>query len=374
MSSSSSPRTLATMPPEVHYHVLTALASFQDLGATVLAARPLHAAFDAHRRKVLSSVGRNFLGALFTDALLLARCLEKRDGSEALKVKGLSGSTVRLLVQNADTVGALQAIVFGLLKEDSAVDIHSKPSLTKFAKSPRVVVPSESESIRFKSAAYRFCVYCLLTTSDARIAFLNRFPKIQILELSHFVTGLWTLVSVIRGRPLDTDQDWELASNVLSTAPHSVLALWKMKQEKAGTDKAEFKAALKVASASSSSSASASSSAYYDGEVEGESFMGAWCDLMEAQRFPAPAHDEAQAHAHALDAGTGAEWQAILDSGNVRALAALAFAEQEEKEKRDRELSELEEAEPVVQPENRKKKVNGKGKQKKRGGLDDPFC
>ncbi|KAJ7115335.1 hypothetical protein C8R44DRAFT_223156 [Mycena epipterygia] len=202
---SASQRSLATVPQDIQYQLLNSLSDFKDLAAVVLTARPLHNAFKTHRRKVLSSVGRNFLGSLFTDALLLARCQEKRDGSDALKVKGLSSSTVRLLVNNADALAELQTIVFGLLKDENLVDINRKPTLTRFAESPPVVIPSETESLRFKFAAYRFCVYCLLQPSG-RLAFLNRYPTIQILELAHFVNGLYTLIHVIRGRPPAADE------------------------------------------------------------------------------------------------------------------------------------------------------------------------
>ncbi|KAJ7830129.1 hypothetical protein B0H13DRAFT_1916068 [Mycena leptocephala] len=184
--SSHSSRSLTTVPREMHYRLLTALPSFPDPAATVLAACLLHSAFDAHRRKVVSAVGRNFLGGIFTDALPLARFREKREDSDALKVKGLSAGTVRLLVKNGDVVGELQGIVFGLMKDPNVVEcvlyfvwgdveiydvcsgsIHSRPSLSKFAKAPPVV-PIRDRIRRFKSAAYRFYVYCLLNTSDAR--------------------------------------------------------------------------------------------------------------------------------------------------------------------------------------------------------------
>ena len=115
-----SSQSLSTIPPEIHYRLLSSLSDFSSLSAAVLTVRPLHAAFDAQRRKVLSSVGRNFLGSLFSDALLLARCQEKRDG--VVEAKGLSPSTVRLLVNNADAVGELQTIVFGLLRDENAVE------------------------------------------------------------------------------------------------------------------------------------------------------------------------------------------------------------------------------------------------------------
>jgi hypothetical protein len=102
-----SSQSLTTVPSEIHYRLLSSLSDFSSLSAAVLTARPLHAAFDARRRKVLSSVGWNFLGSLFSDALLLARCQEKRDGLSPREVKGLSPSTVRLLVNNAEAVGEL---------------------------------------------------------------------------------------------------------------------------------------------------------------------------------------------------------------------------------------------------------------------------
>ncbi|KAJ6552832.1 hypothetical protein B0H19DRAFT_1155050 [Mycena capillaripes] len=272
--------SLSTIPQDVHYQLLNSLPDFKDLSAAVLSARPLHNAFQTNRKRVLSAVGRNFLGTVFTDALLLARCQEKHDGSAALKVKGLSSSTVRLLVNNAETVGELQAIMFGLLKDQSPVDPQKKDTMTRFANAPPVVAASETESIRFKSAAYRFCVYCLLQTSEARNAFLRRYPKIQVLELSHFVNALWVLVSVIRGRPLETDRDWDFISNTLSTGPHNILQLWKMRQNLLAGDylaSLDFKAALKAAGTRND-----------DGSDDDDTdFMTQWCDLIDALNFPA---------------------------------------------------------------------------------------
>ncbi|KAJ7691352.1 hypothetical protein B0H17DRAFT_1201198 [Mycena rosella] len=254
-----SARSLATIPQEVHHRLLISLSDFDDLAAAVLCARPLHRAFAANRRKVLSSVGRNFLGALFTDALLLARGQEKRD--RVGNMKGFSPGTVRLLVQNAEMVGELQGVMFGLLSE-GAVNIGSKLSLTRFADAPPVVIPSETESQRFKAAAYRFCVYCLLQLEDDRLAFLNRYTAIQVLELANFVNALYILVHVIRGRAHESDDDWNFASSVMSTGPHAILDLWAMKR----TGEWGFKAVLKAAGRGSGD----------------EHFMNEWCDVLAA--------------------------------------------------------------------------------------------
>jgi hypothetical protein len=114
--------SLSTIPQDIHYHLLTSLSDFKSLAAAVLSTRTLHNAFQSNRRRILSSVGHNFLGSVFTDALLLARCQEKRDGLPSLKVKGLSTSTIQLLVRNADTIGELQGIMFGLLKDQHSVE------------------------------------------------------------------------------------------------------------------------------------------------------------------------------------------------------------------------------------------------------------
>jgi hypothetical protein len=116
---------LAAAPPDIHRQLLSAVCDFADLRALVLTARPLHVAFSVNRKRVLSSVAHNFLGGIFTDALLLARGIEKRDGllsDNARKTKGLSATTVRLLVKNADMVEALQQIVFGLLKTEDKLE------------------------------------------------------------------------------------------------------------------------------------------------------------------------------------------------------------------------------------------------------------
>ncbi|KAJ7046216.1 hypothetical protein C8F04DRAFT_1387822 [Mycena alexandri] len=267
---------LATVPQDIHYKLLSSLHGFEDLSATVLSARALHSAFQSNRRRVLSAVGRNFIGSIFTDALLLARAQEKRDGLAALKVKGLSSSTVRLLVNNAETIGELQTIVFGLLKDQHAVDLRNRATMTQFAEAPPIVAASETESIRFKVAAYRFSVYCLIGSLEGRIAFLKRYPQLQILELSHFVNALWILASVIRGRPLETDRDWDLVSTLMSTGPHNILRLWTLKF----THPVEFKAAL------NEHKKCADNDEDEGGEVY---FMAEWCDLMDAQGFPSDA-------------------------------------------------------------------------------------
>ncbi|KAJ7776183.1 hypothetical protein B0H16DRAFT_1858960 [Mycena metata] len=287
--------SLATVPQEIHYKLLSSLHDFEDLSATVLSTRALHSAFQSNRRRVLSAVGRNFIGNIFTDALLLARAQEKRDGSAALNVKGLSSSTVRLLVDNAETIGELQTIVFGLLKDQHTVDLRNRATMTQFAEAPPIVVASETESIRFKAAAYRFSVYCLIGSLEGRIAFLKRYPQLQILELSHFVNALWILASVIRGRPLETDRDWDLVSTLMSTGPHNILRLWTLKL----THPAAFKAALLDEHKKSADD--------YDG------FMEEWCDLMDVQGFPSDA---------------GLRECAILDgaAGHERAVSALEAA------------------------------------------------
>ncbi|KAJ7116248.1 hypothetical protein C8R43DRAFT_960917 [Mycena crocata] len=320
----------ATVPQDIQFQLLRALSDFKDLDAVVLTAHPLHNAFQANRRKVFSSVGRNFLGSLFTDALLLARCQEKRDGSAALKVKGLSPTTVRLLVDNAEMVTELQVIVFGLLQD------------------PEIVDPSQTESTRFKAAAYRFCVYCLLQTAESRLAFLNRYPKIQILELSHFATGLWTLVSVIRGRPLDTDADWDLVSRVMSTGPPTVLDLWKMKR----AEDPQFRTALKDAARTGTGN---------------DDFMTDWCDLVDEHRHPphvGPLPDLKPIGSAILDR----ENAQLVEALRVRAEAEAAAAAAEEENAG---------AAGAAEGGN----VNGKGKGRGRGrqttlvkgGMDDPF-
>ncbi|KAJ7611536.1 hypothetical protein DFH06DRAFT_1244401 [Mycena polygramma] len=270
--------SLSTLPQDIHYHLLSSLSSFADLAATVLAARPLHTAFQTHRARVLSSVARNYVGGgrLFGDALLLVRCQEKAYGygcdygststsgvhgvrgkgaktknKSKPKTKGLSSGTVRLLVGNARVVAELLGVMWGLVREEKQQEnVDSGSGLPLPA-----VAASETESVRFNSAAYRFCVYCLLPTADARryvppcpvhfsthselrpypfahfyrspnkfinhrvhSAFLKRYPKIEVLELSHFVGALWVLVSVIRGRPAENERDcaWNLVVLCLS--------------------------------------------------------------------------------------------------------------------------------------------------------------
>ncbi|KAJ7623052.1 hypothetical protein DFH06DRAFT_1230775 [Mycena polygramma] len=231
--------SLSTLPQDIHYHLLSCLSSFADLAATVLAARPLHTAFQTHRARVLSSVARNFVGGgrLFGDALLLVRCQEKAYGygcdygstsasgvrgkgakkpkvKPKPKTKGLSSGTVRLLVANARVVAELLGVMWGLVREDKQnEEVDTGSGLPVPA-----VAASETESVRFTSAAYRFCVYCLLPTADARSAFLKRYPKIEVLELSHFVGALWVLVSFIRGRPAENERDcaWNLVVLCLS--------------------------------------------------------------------------------------------------------------------------------------------------------------
>ncbi|KAJ7159776.1 hypothetical protein C8R46DRAFT_1287444 [Mycena filopes] len=275
--------SLASLPQTIQYQLLSSLLDFKDLSATVLSARPLHSAFEAHRKRVLSAVGHNFLGSIFTDALLLARGQEKRVGSDALKVKGLPSSSVRLLVNNAETIGELQTIVFGLLKDQHAVDPRNRATMARFAEAPPNVIASATESIRFKSAAYRFCVYCLIGTLEGRVAFLRRYPQLQILELSHFVNALWILASVIGGRPLETDRDWDLVSALISTGPHNMLRLWKLRLD----DPSQLKAAL---SAYKKRSELGRDDEDDDDDEGGEAyFMAEWCDLMDAQGFPADA-------------------------------------------------------------------------------------
>ncbi|KAJ6505789.1 hypothetical protein C8R47DRAFT_1102427 [Mycena vitilis] len=221
--------SLSTLPQDIHYHLLSSLSSFADLAATVLAARPLHTAFQTHRARVLSSVARNFVGGerLFGDALLLVRCQEKAYGygydygstltsgvrgrgaktknmsKPKAKTKGLSSGTIRLLMGNARVVGELLEVMWGLVREDKQTEIADSGLGLPVPALPA----SETETIRFNSAAYRFCVYCLLPTADARSAFLKRYPQIEVLELSHLVGALWVLVSVIRGRPAENERD-----------------------------------------------------------------------------------------------------------------------------------------------------------------------
>ncbi|KAF8185266.1 hypothetical protein K438DRAFT_1973978 [Mycena galopus ATCC 62051] len=299
--------SLASVPQDIHYHILASLADFKDLSSTVLSTRMLHNAFQTNRRRVLSSVARNFLGGVFIDALLLARCQEKRNGSAALKVKGLSSSTIRLLVGNAKTIGELQTIMFGLL-QDSSVDVQKKDTMAQFASAPPTVAASEPESIRFKSAAYRFCVFCLLQTAEARKAFLKRYPTIQVLELSHFVNALWALVCVIRGRALETDRDWNFLANVVSTGPEKVLELWKLKQEalvKPGWYLEDFKFELKDAGTRKKTKTHKKDGSNEDNENAAD-LMEEWCNLMDGYEFPPDATD------------------AILDARHGQCVALLA--------------------------------------------------
>ncbi|KAJ7872691.1 hypothetical protein B0H13DRAFT_2280214 [Mycena leptocephala] len=206
--------SLSTIPQDIHYHLLTSLSDFKSLAAAVLSTRTLHNAFQSNRK---------------------ARWLTLAQS------QGLSTSTIQLLVRNADTIGELQGIMFGLLKDQHSVDSRAlRRSLRAFPGFLLKKRVTHDLTVRPRPNPYasspprKICVYCLLQTPEARSAFLKRYPKIQILELSHFVSALWILVCVIRGRPLETDRDY-------------------------------FRAAMKAAGA------------YTDDNAD---FMGVWCDLM----------------------------------------------------------------------------------------------
>ncbi|KAF7367844.1 hypothetical protein MSAN_00848900 [Mycena sanguinolenta] len=203
-------------------------------------------------------------------------------------------------MKNAETIDELQTMMFGLLKEPS-IDIRKKGTMTQFASAPPIVAASETESTRFKAAAYRFSVFCLLQTSEARKAFLKRYPIIQVLELSHFASALWTLVSVIRGRSLETDRDWKFLSNIMSTGPDNILQLWKMKQNALAAThnwaSMDFKLALKEAGMNQVRMEQA------DDDGDDNDLMGEWCNLMDAYDFPVHADDAIldEQHEHCVE-------------------------------------------------------------------------
>ncbi|KAJ7726575.1 hypothetical protein DFH07DRAFT_782702 [Mycena maculata] len=190
--------TLTTIPTDLQYHLLSILPHFYDLGALILTARCFHDIYKPRRKPLLDAVGRNFLGCLFDEALLLARTQESAYELGDASVEGFSSVTVLLVINNDYIANSLEPVVFRLLKADA----------------------SEFEF-------WRFCLQSRKTTTK----FLKTIPQNELLELSHFVKGISNLIYAMRGVPHQSDHNWDFISSVLSTGPENILRLWDACQD-----------------------------------------------------------------------------------------------------------------------------------------------
>ncbi|KAJ7447579.1 hypothetical protein B0H11DRAFT_365848 [Mycena galericulata] len=222
---------LITVPTDVQYHLLSILPHFYDLGALILTARCFHDIYKAKRRLLLDEVGKNFLGSLFDEALLLARAQEAAYGLGDASVEGFSTNTIFLVINNDYIATSLEPLVFGLMKADSSTfDIYDSESLARFAEAPFTAEASPTESIRFKAAVSRFWRFCL-EPRKRRGKFLTKLTPNALLELSHFVNGISNLIYALRGKPQESDHDWDFLASVLSTGPENILRLWDALQD-----------------------------------------------------------------------------------------------------------------------------------------------
>ncbi|KAJ6605375.1 hypothetical protein DFH09DRAFT_1269647 [Mycena vulgaris] len=219
-------RKLTTIPSDIQHYLLSLLPDFYDLGALVLTSRCFHDIYKSRRTFFLDEVARNLLGALFTDAILLARAQEATCHLGDRSAKGFSSDTVLLVINNNYIVRVLEGIVFGLLKEDNKrFDIYESESLARFVDVPFTYDPSPTEAIRFKAAAYRFWRFCLQPAKE-RAPFLKTFERNELLEMKHFVKGVSNLIYAMRGQPQESDGDWDFVASVLSTGPENIVNLW----------------------------------------------------------------------------------------------------------------------------------------------------
>ncbi|KAJ7726565.1 hypothetical protein DFH07DRAFT_852677 [Mycena maculata] len=222
---------LTTIPADLQYRLLSILPHFYDLGALILTARCFYDIYKAHSQPLLDAVGKIFLGSLFEEALVLARTQEAAYGLGDASVEGFSGNTVLLVINNDYIARSLEPVVFGLLKANSSTfDIYDPESLARFSDSPFTAEASPTESIRFKGAVYRFWRFCL-QPRKGRTKFLQKLPLHELLELSHFVSGISDLIYAMRGVPQESDHDWDYISSVQSTGPENILRLWNACQD-----------------------------------------------------------------------------------------------------------------------------------------------
>ncbi|KAF7338943.1 hypothetical protein MVEN_01970500 [Mycena venus] len=222
----SSPSTLTTIPADIHYHLLSILPDFYDLGAVIRTHRCFHDVYKTRRKTLLDDVAKNLLGCLFDEAVLLARAQEATYGLGDPSVKGFSSDTVILVVNNDYILKSLEMVVFGLMKADEKkFDIYDAESLERFVEEPFTEEASPTESIRFKAAGYRFWRF-VLQPAKKRTAFLKKLAPNELLELRHFVSGISNLIYAIRRQPQESDHDWDFISSVQSTGPENILRLW----------------------------------------------------------------------------------------------------------------------------------------------------
>ncbi|KAF8185214.1 hypothetical protein K438DRAFT_1973932 [Mycena galopus ATCC 62051] len=73
--------SLTTIPADIHFHLLSILPNFSDLGALILAHRRFHEVYKAGRKTLFQDVARNVLGCFSDEALLPARELEAGSGA-----------------------------------------------------------------------------------------------------------------------------------------------------------------------------------------------------------------------------------------------------------------------------------------------------
>ncbi|KAJ7169135.1 hypothetical protein C8R43DRAFT_982450 [Mycena crocata] len=224
--------SLAALPEQLQYELLSYLPDFSALISLVSTSRCFYAVFSTHRDLVLKAVTENFIG------LPLCEVPTGDFVNSGLETANSSVSrTIKFLMRDLE---ALEPIVFRLLiHQDAHWDEPDR-------------CPSASESARLRRAAYRFSTFCALSSAHQQSNLLAQLATIEVFELVHLVDGLRKMVSVLE----DDDPDDEgRISRIVSTGPGHIWRLWNLRREgpafretmaaaAAGTDDGAFDDAL----------------------------------------------------------------------------------------------------------------------------------
>ncbi|KAK7007885.1 hypothetical protein R3P38DRAFT_2792020 [Favolaschia claudopus] len=243
---------LLSIPADIHYLLLSILPDFRDLAALILTHRCIYGVFKAGEKTLLEAVARNFLGAFYDEAVILAyeqglsryRRTTNKSTAEGIK---LTSRIVQSIERNSNVLKSLESFVYGLLKTNKSLYLqdcydgleeleyrseservaYKKTLLENFvelASFSYTAIPSATESLRMTAAGYKFWRFTLIQ-EDKHIPFLKELPIREVLELDHYVQGLLKLIWAMRGAGF-SDHDTDCVSGILATGPWNIWRLW----------------------------------------------------------------------------------------------------------------------------------------------------
>ncbi|KAJ7102814.1 hypothetical protein C8R44DRAFT_887547 [Mycena epipterygia] len=207
--------TLATIPLDTQLEIIGWIPDFTTLHSCILVNHTFSQLFTNHRPSLTNSVAQNQFGEHLHDALTLVNTQFERcySGPEH---HGYESKLIRQLLSNENVVQEVEFIVLRFL-------FNNYKSMSEWGADARS--PTPTELVRFKRAAYRFWIYCMVETSK-RSWFLSQFPAIELAEVANLFYGVEAWVTELyTPKQLEFESEHEA---VISNGLGRLSWLWKL--------------------------------------------------------------------------------------------------------------------------------------------------